>query len=165
MRLYKFRGVLRSMNFTESAALLLPITDVVSITVASNWTQVCRHVHAYLNELCEALSALNCQVLSVGATRCYKNICICRDPAGDRRVLLESTEIVASVDHYHALSNQTQLPPWVTALTVVDTDPDANYWLLGISCLFALGSLCVAACIVRTCKRYLGYQKIEMHKK
>lgn len=152
------------MNFTETMAQL-PTTDVVSVVVGRNWTEVCHHVHTYLNAICEALSAQNCLALSVGGTHCFKGICICATPTGQRRAMSQSTEIVASVQHYGQLTNSTEWPQWLVNMVVLDTDPDETYWLLGMSCLFALMGLCVAGCIVRTCKRYLGYKKLEPHTK
>lgn len=149
------------MNYTETVAVL-PATDVISVIVDRNWTEVCHHVHQYLNAMCEAWGAHNCLALSVGSTRCFKGICICATPA-TRRAAIQSTELVASVQHYGKLANSTSWPQWMVHWAVLDTDPDETYWLLGLSCLFALGGLCVAGCIVHTCRRYLGYKKLEPH--
>lgn len=148
------------MNFTETVAML-PITDVVSVIVERNWTEVCHHVHLYINAICEAVEAQNCIALSIGATRCFKGICICATPTTRRSATHASTEVVASVQHYGLLQNSTGWPQWMASMVVVDTDPDQTYWLLGLSCVFALLGLCAAACMVHTCKRYLGYKKLE----
>jgi len=147
------------MNFTETAATL-PATDIVSVLVDGDWIEVCRHVHQYLGAMCEAWGAQDCRALSVGPTPCFKGICICATPT-TRRAAVQSTELVAAVQHYGRLANGTSCPPWMLNWTVLDTDPDETYWLLGLSCLFALMGLCVAACVVRTCRRYLGYKKLE----
>jgi len=144
-------------NFTETQAHL-PRTDIISITIASNWTSVCQHIHELMSSLCATLSALDCTPLAVGETQCIRGICICLRPS-DRRSAHDTT-VTASVRHWDLFSNATQWPAWVSSWAVLEL-PDTPYWVLPITCVFALLGLFAAACVIHTCRRYLGYKKLE----